>query len=110
IGTLLGVWMGRLLLDLYADFFQFPELVYQVSWPLLAGAIVISAGAAALGALSAVRSAIALPPAEAMRPEAPARFKPGLLERIGLGRAFSPVGKMILRTLERQPLRAALSA
>src|SRR5690606_12941230 len=64
----------------------------------------------ALGAVSSVRAALRLPPAEAMRPEAPARFRPGILEKIGLGRLFTPVGRMVLRNLERQPVRAGLSA
>ena len=36
-----------------------------------------------LGALGAVRRAVALPPAEAMRPEPPPRFRAGVLERSG---------------------------
>jgi putative ABC transport system permease protein len=110
LGTGLGIWVGINLLALYGEFFQFPDLIFQVSWPLVIGAILVSAGAACLGALVAVRGAVSLPPAEAMRPEAPARFKPGILERIGLGRLFSPVGRMVIRTLERQPIRAALSS
>jgi len=110
IGTALGIWIGRALLDLYGDFFQFPELIYQVSWPLVIGAIAVSAAAAAAGAVGAVRKAVALPPAEAMRPEAPAHFRRGVLERAGLGRLMSPAARMVVRTLERQPLRAAISS
>jgi putative ABC transport system permease protein len=110
LGSVVGVWLGDLLLDLYAQFFQFPELIFRVTWPLLAISILVSAAAAAIGALSAVREALRLPPAEAMRPEAPPTFRPGLLERIGFGRLFSPIGRMVIRSLERQPLRAAFSA
>jgi putative ABC transport system permease protein len=110
IGTTVGIWLGTLLVDVYAAFFQFPELIFQVSWPLLVGSVLVSGGAAALGALSAVRSALRLPPAEAMRPEAPTRFRPGFLEKIGLGKLLSPVGRMVIRSLERQPVRAGLSA
>ena len=110
VGAGIGAWLGRILLDVYAIYFQFPEMLYQVSYPLLGVSVLVSAGAAAFGALAAVRGAVKLPPAEAMRPEAPARFRPGILERIGLARAFSPVARMILRSLERQPVRAGLSA
>ncbi|MQA88626.1 MAG: FtsX-like permease family protein [Gemmatimonas sp.] len=110
VGTGVGTWLGRLLLELYRDFFQFPQLYYRVSWFLVAMAIAVSAGAAVLGALSAVRSAVRLPPAEAMRPEAPTHFRPGLIERSGIGRILSPIGRMIIRSLDRQPMRAALSA
>ncbi|MEX2570034.1 MAG: ABC transporter permease [Gemmatimonadota bacterium] len=109
VGTSVGIWLGQMLLGVYALYYQFPALLFQVSWPLLTIAVLVSTAAAAMGATSAVRSAVRLPPAEAMRAEAPARFRPGVLERIGLGRLFSPVGRMVIRNLERQPVRAALS-
>lgn len=109
LGSLVGIWLGDLLLGVYAAYFQFPELIFQVSWPLLGLSILISA-AAVMGALTAVREALRLPSAEAMRPEAPPTFRLGILERIGFGRLFSPIGRMVIRSLERQPLRAALSS
>ena len=36
-----------------------------------------------IGAAIAVRAAVSLPPAEGMRPPAPARFEAGLVERLG---------------------------
>jgi len=110
IGAAFGAWIGRLLLDVYAAYFRFPELTYRVSWTLFAIAVAVSAAAAALGAHSAVRRAVALPPAEAMRPESPARYRPGFLERIGAARLLSPAARMILRNVERYPVRAGLSA
>lgn len=110
IGAVFGAWIGRALLDVYGMYFRFPELTYRVSWALFAIAVAVSAAAAGLGALSAVRRAVSLPPAEAMRPESPARFRPGLLERIGAGRLLSPAARMILRNVERYPVRAGLSA
>jgi putative ABC transport system permease protein len=53
-----------------------------------------------------VRRALALPPAEAMRPEPPPRFHAGLLERAGVQRVLSAPGRMILRNLVRRPARA----
>jgi putative ABC transport system permease protein len=50
------------------------------------------------------------PPAEAMRPEPPQSFRPTLVERLGLQRFFSPALRMILRQMERRPMRAVLSA
>jgi putative ABC transport system permease protein len=76
-GTAVGVWFGHLLTDLYGQFFRFPDLEYQVSWGLVALAAGISVAAAGFGALGAVRRAVRLPPAEAMRPEPPARFPAG---------------------------------
>ena len=50
-----------------------------------------------------------LPPAEAMRPEPPARYRPTILERIGLGRLVPNVARMVLRQLERHPVKTSFS-
>lgn len=109
LGTGLGVWWGAEFTRSYGHFFRFPVLHYEARPALLFLALGISAGAAMLGALMAVRRAIALPPAEAMRPEPPARFQRTILERLGLQRLLSPVGRMILRNLERKPLQTLLA-
>ena len=95
--------------EMYAQFYRFPLIRYTAAPQSLGVALLISGGAALVGALSAVRSAINLPPAEAMRPEAPARFRPGVLERLGLGRHFPTSVRMIMRSLERNPIKALLS-
>jgi putative ABC transport system permease protein len=69
-------------------------------------ALAISLGASVLGVLTVVWQAVKLPPAEAMRPEPPADFKPSLFERIGLTRFFSPTFRMALRNIERRPWQA----
>ena len=69
--------------------------------------VIISGGFALLGAFGGVRRVMALPPAEALRPESPARFRPLLLERLGIAHLISPSARMVLRNLERRPLRTA---
>ena len=54
--------------------------------------------------------AVRLPPAEAMRPEPPARHTITWLEHVVPRRLAPPTVKMILRNLQRQPVRAGLSA
>ncbi len=110
IGIVVGIWLGQNMVQLYGDFFNFPTLYYRINWSLIAIAVSVSAIAAGLGALGAVRRAVELPPAEAMRPEAPASFRPGFLERIGLGALLPAAGRMILRNVERKPLRSLFSA
>ena len=44
-----------------------------------------------------------------MRPEPPASFGPTIMERLGLGRLIPPVLLMIVRQLERHPVKTALS-
>ncbi len=108
-GTGLGVWLAGALARVYVRFFQFPVIGYQQDWGVVAAAFVVSAGAALAGAIAAVRRAVRLPPAEAMRPEAPAEFRPGLVERMGLQRLVAPAERIILRNIERRPGKAALS-
>jgi putative ABC transport system permease protein len=107
LGIPLGVWMGANFTRLYADYFRFPVLPSLVDWGAAALGVGVSGGFALLGALGGVRRVMALPPAEALRPESPARFRPLLLERLGLGRLLSPNARMVLRNLERRPLRSA---
>jgi putative ABC transport system permease protein len=109
LGVPLGIWMGRGLSKLYQDFFRFPELRFVPTVNMIVSAVAISGGAACFGALNALRSVAALPPAEAMRPEAPAHFRPGIAERLGLQRFVSLSARMILRNLERRPWKAMLS-
>ena len=108
-GSPLGIWLGRGLARMYQDFFRFPALRFVAGPKLIFWGIVISAAAACLGALSSLRGVVALPPAEAMRPESPPRFREGIAERIGLAQYVSTSTRMILRNLERRPWKAAFS-
>ena len=44
-----------------------------------------------------------------MRPEPPARFRAGFIERFGLNRFLSPTARIIVRNLARRPVKAFLS-
>ncbi len=109
-GVGFGLWLASGMMTIYARYFHFPELRLVVDEQLILFAIVIASGSACLGAITAVRRAVSLAPAEAMRPEPPATFHPGLLERIGLRRLLSPASRMIVRNLDRRRWRAAFSA
>jgi len=108
-GLPLAAWLGAGLAGIYRDFFHFPRLVWSASPGVIVLALAVSFGAALAGALSAVRRAARLPPAEAMRPEPPARFRPGWIERAGLQRWLTIAHRMIVRNLERRPWKAALT-
>jgi putative ABC transport system permease protein len=110
LGVAAGIWLGSAMTSLYNDFFRFPVLRYVLAPPILIEGAAISLAAAALGAVSAVGRAVRLPPAEAMRPEPPARHTAMLLERVLPRRLAPPPVKMILRNLRRQPVRSAVSA
>lgn len=108
-GVGLGVWLAEALAAVYVRFYQFPSVEYRQAWGVVAWAFVVSGGAALLGAAGAVRRVVRLPPAEAMRPEAPAAFRPGVIERLGLTRQVPAAPRIILRNLERYPGKALLS-
>jgi len=110
IGSVGGVYLGEGYIAIYDQYFDLPDLRYQLTPGLLVFAFVACVAGAIGGAMAAVRRAILLPPAEAMRPEAPARFKPGIFEKIGLGRLLSPNGRMILRNVERKPVQGFFSS
>jgi len=109
IGIAVGFWWGGAVTALYAEFFHFPSYrFFMPPWVMLtAGAVTLAAAVG--GAMGAVRTAVRLAPAEAMRPPSPGRFGPTLLERAGLGRLLTPAMRMVIRNMERRPLRALLT-
>jgi len=110
MGGIGGRWLGGGLVNLYTMFFRFPLLVFTMDYSALGLALFISLGASTLGVLTVVWQAVKLAPAEAMRPEPPADFKPSLFERIGLTRWFSPTFRMALRNIERRPWQAIFTS
>lgn len=109
VGVALGAWLGRAYTGVYQEVFHFPLFLYRVELRTVARAVGVNAAAAALGALFSVYLAVRLPPAEAMRPEAPPGYHLSPLERMGVLRLFSQSGRMVLRDLARRPLRLLLS-
>ena len=109
IGLLLGKVYGSFMMRIYADFFRIPVFEHHVEWQVAALPLAINLAAGLAAALLATRSILQLSPAEAMRPPAPAHYRRSLIERTGAERLASPMTRMILRNLERRPLRALLA-
>ena len=109
IGTACGALLGRGMLSMYNDFFRFPVLEYRLDPVVVAGAVVLGVVAAVFGARASVGRAVRLQPAEAMRPEPPAKYSASLVERLGLRRLLSQPARIILRNIERQPVRSAIT-
>ncbi len=109
LGAVVGARLAIALATLYKDFFHFPVFRLDLAPSLFAAGILISALSAAVGALLAVGAAVRLPPAEAMRPEAPPRFRAGLIERSRAFRVVSPATRIVVRNLLRRKGKAALS-
>ena len=104
-----GIFLGGKLVGMYHLFFRFPQLEFLLDTRVLVAATLVSSLAAFAGVAGAVRRAVRLPPAEAMRPEAPASFRPAVLERLGVSRWFSAAFRMSLRNIERRPVRSGLT-
>lgn len=109
LGALGGFALGHELVAMYHLFFRFPELEFLLAKNVVVFAVAVSALAAFTGVWGAVRTAVRLPPAEAMRPEPPANFRPALVERTPLARSFPVSLRMALRNIERRPARAILT-
>ncbi len=109
LGTLGGAAMGRAMIIIYNDFFRFPVLEYRLLPTVIVSAIAIGIVAAILGAVSAVGRAVRLPPAEAMRPQPPASHGLSFMERIGLQRLLSQPARIVMRNIQRQPVRSLTS-
>lgn len=110
LGAGVGAWLGDLMTGLYARFFTLPDLHFRIDMRVF----VLSAGttllAGVVGALGAVLSVMRLPPAEAMRPEAPATYRKALGLPGAVRQFLGPSARMVLREITRKPLRAFASS
>jgi putative ABC transport system permease protein len=109
IGWIVGNWLSQSMAALYADFFDFPFLIYNVSWNVYVISGVLGLATAALGAAQSAMRAARLPPAVAMAPPAPPRFHRTIFDRAMAALRFSQPTMMIVRSFVRWPVRTALS-
>ena len=109
-GTVLGgcggILLGHRLVKLYHAFFRFPDLGFHADRTAFPLALLVCAAAATVGVFGAVRRAARLPPAEAMRPEPPANYRPAFVERTGIAQLLSHTFRIAIRNLERKPMQA----
>ncbi len=109
-GVALGSWFGQGLSHVYTETtFRFPYLDYQLRPTVIVIALAVGAFAAVGGTLLSVVRAMRLPPAEGMRPETPEVYRATLVERLGLARWFAAPSRMVLRHIERRPLKTLLT-
>ncbi|HET7362930.1 MAG TPA: ABC transporter permease [Burkholderiales bacterium] len=109
LGIAFGHWFGTAMTRLYTNLFHFPDFhFFMPAWVVLGGAA-LAVAAAFGGALAALGGVVRLKPAEALRPPAPAEFRPLLVERLGVPQLLTPSQRMVMRSLERKPLRALVT-
>jgi putative ABC transport system permease protein len=109
LGWAVGAALGRYETLLYAEFYRFPFLQYRPSGTEFALSAAISLAAALFGAVWAVRRAVIMPPAEAMRPPAPDNFRGSPLPA-SVARRLDNATRIILRQVARTPVRAAMTS
>ena len=108
-GVLVGTRLGQGMSNIYMDFFRFPYLTFELRPAVVINAVAINLIATIAGTLLAVRAGVKLQPAEAMRPAPPVSYRKTWIERLGLGRRLSQPNRMILRHIERRPIKSLLT-
>jgi putative ABC transport system permease protein len=109
LGLFVGVLFGRWMTGLYARVFSFPGFHFSLVPWVVVSAVLLAVLAGIAAPFGAVRAVMRLPPAEAMRPPSPTRFRRTVLERLLFRAWLTPPVRMVIRELERRPLRAALA-
>lgn len=109
VGVVGGAWLGHWMTHTYVKFFRFPLVRFELAYDQIALAVAIASAGAMAGSYTAVRRAVTLQPAVAMRPEAPKTSGKSIPERLGLQRLLTPVARMVFRRLERNPRSTLLS-
>ncbi|MFW8595078.1 FtsX-like permease family protein [Cribrihabitans neustonicus] len=109
IGWAAGTWLARALAEQYARFFDFPFLIYRVSYWAYAMAAMAALLTTTAGAARSALQAARLAPAVAMQPPAPPRFKHSVADVLMRRLRLSQPTVMILRSFLRWPGRSALT-
>ena len=109
LGVVLGNALGQWFSTLYTQVFTFPQLQHRLRGDVLAVAVGLSVAVGLLATAQAIRASVLLPPAEAMRPPAPARYHRTWLEGTRLNTWLSPGQRMVLRHMQRHPWRSVLT-
>ncbi|SEW26462.1 putative ABC transport system permease protein [Cognatiyoonia koreensis] len=109
LGWAAGTYLARALAGQYAQFFNFPFVIFRVPFWVYAVAALAGIMTTSLGAAQAALKAARLAPAIAMQPPAPPRFKRSLADRAMEAMRLSQPTIMILRSLLRWPFRSFLT-
>lgn len=109
VGAAAGTWLGSYVTKLYGDIVHFPFLIFAATPGIyvIAGALSLAAGI--VGALRALRSIVGLPPAVAMQPPAPPRFRRVLPMAMSVRHVLSQPVVMMMRNITGHPFRAAFT-
>jgi putative ABC transport system permease protein len=108
IGFGLGIAGAKGLMLVYQSYFRFSSYEFRFDGSALFVATLVTLLASFAGTFWAVRKAVAIAPAEAMRPEPPPNYRRSRFEAIY--NLLPPAARMVFRDMARRPIRLALSA
>lgn len=108
-GIALGVWLGRSLGKIYMEFYRFPYLMYELKAQTALTAAFVTTASALIGTMYSVWKAASLSPAAAMMPEPPAKYRKSLLEYSRLWNFLAQPTRIIVRNIERRPIKSMLT-
>jgi putative ABC transport system permease protein len=107
LGSIAGVWLGRLMASVYRDYYHFPRLDFDAPLLTFLAAWTAAFVAAAAGALAAVLRAARIAPAAALAAPRPASFRSSNGLFGALARRLDAKSRIILRRIVRFPRRSA---
>lgn len=110
LGWIAGTVLARTMAMQYAEFFNFPFVLFRVSYWVYAAAGLAALATTSLGAAQSALAAARLAPAVAMQPPAPPRFKRSVIDIAMAKLRLTQSTIMILRSLLRWPFRTALTS
>ena len=108
-GILAGIWMSHGLGNVFMEFYSLPYMIFVLKPQVLIAVSLIAILVAVAGTVFAVYKTARMPPAQAMRPEPPALYHTTIVERFGLRRWFSQPTRIILRHIERRPVKSLMT-
>jgi putative ABC transport system permease protein len=110
VGWGAGTMLARSTAAQYAEFFNFPYVIFSVSYWVYAAAGLAGLLTTSLGATQAALTAARLAPAIAMQPPAPPHFKRSFVDEAMARMRLTQSTVMILRSILRWPLRSFLTS
>lgn len=110
LGWAAGTWLAQSTARQYAEFFNFPYVIFRVPYWVYAAAALAGLTTTSLGAAQSALKAARLAPAIAMQPPAPPRFKRSWIDLAMSNLRLTQSTIMILRSLLRWPVRSFLTS
>jgi putative ABC transport system permease protein len=104
-----GTGLARAMARQYAQFFDFPYLIFRVPVWVYAMSGLAAVLTTMIGALRAALMAARLAPAVAMQPPAPPVFRRSVLDRVMARLGLRQTTIMVVRSLIRWPIRSGLT-